>query len=542
MAIDAGIALGLKPVQIENPLNNMVKFANIQNDMANMALHRQKMASEVADAERLNKLSQYLSGGGRDESVILGLRGDKEYNQMRQADLAKLQGAEVAGKTADASMARYKDILSNYVHNSKDARQWLYTMANDPATKAIFNQLGSFEELAKRIPDDQAGYDNWKENNVIGMDKFLQNRAVKQTTNLGNRYEHTDSQGRLVGQPMMIGATIKERSEIPPAILTGLANQDALEQQIKQGNPAGQAPVASQATQLLNASVAQANDQTPPPISPLAANVNRQQAELAAVNTKLRADQEQAAADKKAFEFKTLVAEVAKLEADGEGNSPTAQRLKARIAKETYIPPASGELSEEQLNALYGPDGSVTQGRLAPYKVNGRTAKVYANAEITNPGTNFNQLEGVAALNRNAPFMAKQYAIEMLPQMLTNLGEAGKKLNFSDNKYFGELQAWYKGASNDPDFRIYMAQRMDTLLTLTGAMRAVGMSDLAQKAEDEAAPKMMSPRAFDAYIQGQYKALEPRLNLSRKFTGTKPPAETPNAPTKTVTGQTVKNW
>ena len=85
---------------------------------------------------------------------------------------------------------------------------------------------------------------------------------------------------------------------------------------------------------------------------------------------------------------------------------------------------------------------------------------------------------------------------------------------------------------------------MDTLLTLTGAMRAVGMSDLAQKAEDEAAPKMMSPRAFDAYIQGQYKALEPRLNLSRKFTGTKPPAEaaTPNAPAKTVTGQTVKNW
>ena len=346
MAINDEIAAGGRPIQMENPLNNMVKFSNIQNDMANMALHRQKMASEVADAERLNKLSQYLSGGGRDESVILGLRGDKEYNQMRQADLAKLQGAEVAGKTADASMARYKDILSNYVHNSKDARQWLYTMANDPATKAIFNQLGSFEELAKRIPDDQAGYDNWKENNVIGMDKFLQNRAVKQTTNLGNRYEHTDSQGRLVGQPMMIGATIKERSEIPPDILTGLANQDALEQQIKQGNPAGQAPVASQATQLLNASVAQANDQTPPPISPLAANVNRQQAELDAVNAKLREDQKQAAADKKAFEFKTLVADLAQLEANNQGNSPTAQRLKARIAKETHIAEGVEPLTE----------------------------------------------------------------------------------------------------------------------------------------------------------------------------------------------------
>ena len=46
MAINDEIAAGVKPIQIENPLNNMVKFSNIQNDMANMALHRQKFAQD----------------------------------------------------------------------------------------------------------------------------------------------------------------------------------------------------------------------------------------------------------------------------------------------------------------------------------------------------------------------------------------------------------------------------------------------------------------------------------------------------------------
>ena len=43
MAIDASIALGLKPVQIENPLNNMAKFYNIQNDMQTNQMNQMKM-------------------------------------------------------------------------------------------------------------------------------------------------------------------------------------------------------------------------------------------------------------------------------------------------------------------------------------------------------------------------------------------------------------------------------------------------------------------------------------------------------------------
>ena len=542
MAINDEIAAGGRPVQFENPLNNMVKFANIQNDMANLQLHKQKAEADAAGMARKNELYNYLGSGGRDPNRIFQLGGHEELNQIRQGESARITGEKTEGETLDAAIKRGRGLFQDFVHTPQDARQFTYMQFTDPVIKKYMESLGvSFDQAMARIPNDPAEFRNYKQQYVVGMEKHLDNLAVKNITPSGDRNVLTDSQGRKIGE-IPIGATMQQRIETDPAILAGIANQDAVKQQIAQGNPAGQAPVASQATQLLNASVAQANDQTPPPISPLAANVASQQQQLDAVNAKLREDQKQAAADKKAFEFKTLVADVAQLEANGQGNSPTAQRLKAKIAKETYIPPASMDLSPEQYNALYGPDGSVTQGRLDPYKVNGRTAKVYANAEITNPGTNFNQLAGTAALNRNAPFMGKQLTIEMLPKMLSNMSEAGKKLNFNDNKYFGAVQAWYKGASNDPDFISYMAQRNDVLLTLMGAMRSVGASDLAHRAEIDAAPQNMSPRAFDAYVAGQYKALEPRLAQAAKFTGTKPPAETPNAPAKTVTGQTVKNW
>ena len=545
MAINDEIAAGGRPIQMENPLNNMVKFANIQNDMANLQLHKQKAEADAAGMARKNELYNYLGSGGRDPNRIFQLGGHEELNQIRQGESARITGEKTAGETLDAAIKRTKGLLQDFGDTPKAGRQLTYMQFTDPVLKKYFNQLGvSLEQALARIPDDPTEYRNWREQSIIGMDKHLDNLAFKTPHNLGNRIELTNTRGETAPNPMMIGATIKERSEIPPDILTGLANQDALEQQIKQGNPAGQAPVASQATQLLNASVAQANDQTPPPISPLAANVNRQQAELAAVNTKLRADQEQAAADKKAFEFKTLVADVAKLEAAGEGNSPTAQRLKARIAKETHIPPASGELSEEQLDALYGPSGAVTLRKLDPYKINGRNAKILANAYLLNPNIDMNKLGGEAALGRNPNFMNKQYSVEMLPTMLKNMVDAGTKLKFSDVQFVGKLQAWYKGQTNDPAFVNYMAQRNDFLLGLAASMRGNGATDQAHRAEIEAAHPTMSPSALAAYAAGEGAAFIPRLELSSKFTGTKPPAEaaTPNAPAKTVTGQTVKNW
>jgi hypothetical protein len=299
MAINDEIAAGGRPVQFENPLNNMVKFANIQNDMANLQLHKQKAEADAAGMARKNELYNYLGSGGRDPNRIFQLGGHEELNQIRQGESARITGEKTAGESLDAAIKRGRGIFQDFVHTPQDARQFTYMQFTDPVMKKYMESLGvSFEQAVARIPTDPAEFRNYREQYVVGMDKHLDNLAFKTPHDAGDRILMTNTRGEVGGQPMIKGATMQQKIETDPEVLAGIARRDELQKQIAQGNPSGQAPVASQTNQLLNASVAQANDQTAPPIAPLAANVNRPQAEFEAVTTKLRADQERALAAK----------------------------------------------------------------------------------------------------------------------------------------------------------------------------------------------------------------------------------------------------
>jgi hypothetical protein len=46
-------------------------------------------------------------------------------------------------------------------------------------------------------------------------------------------------------------------------------------------------------------------------------------------------------------------------------------------------------LTDAQNDALFGPNGAVTTGRLDPNKINSKTASIFADAELKNPGTDF---------------------------------------------------------------------------------------------------------------------------------------------------------
>ena len=190
----------------------------------------------------------------------------------------------------------------------------------------------------------------------------------------------------------------------------------------------------------------------------------------------------------------------------------------------------SGDLTDEQNLALYGPNGAVTLGKLDPYKINSRNSHILANAYLSNPTTDMNKLASDAAMMRSAPTMNRAYTTEQLPTIISNVVEAGKKVGYNDNKYFGKVQEYLNGVSNDPDFVNYMTQRNDALLTITSIMRGNGATDQAHRAEIEAAPSTMSPRAFDAWAAAQMKALEPRLKQANKFTRSAPAAPA-NAPT-----------
>lgn len=186
-------------------------------------------------------------------------------------------------------------------------------------------------------------------------------------------------------------------------------------------------------------------------------------------------------------------------------------------------------LTPEQNEALFGENGAVTKGRLDPNKINSRTAGIFADAELKAPGkTDFAKISSDIALGRNATFRQRALVAETLPEVMRNMVDAGKKIGFSDVRTIGKMQAWVKGELNDPDMTEYMVLRNDSLMTIAGVMRGVGMTDQAHRAEIEASAPTMSPDALDAWMRGQMKSLRPRLDKYLKLTKDEP-EQPPNA-------------
>ncbi len=169
---------------------------------------------------------------------------------------------------------------------------------------------------------------------------------------------------------------------------------------------------------------------------------------------------------------------------------------------------AANNLTGEEITAL---NQGIASGQIDAGKVNSRTAKIMAHMYMGDPTVNQVNSAGHAAMVRSPGMQQRVMTAQSLPQILDNVRQAGKKLNFSDVAFAGKLQAFAKGQLNDPDFVNYMTQRNDAIMGIASVMRGVGMSDKAVEMESEAAPKTMSPKAFEGWYQAQVKSLEPRL-------------------------------
>ena len=154
---------------------------------------------------------------------------------------------------------------------------------------------------------------------------------------------------------------------------------------------------------------------------------------------------------------------------------------------------------------------AVIEGKLDPYRITGKNAKSLAQALMADPNANLSVLSGQSRLMTNPTYQQKVMLAEALPEVMSNMVEAGKKLNYSDIKVVGAMEAWRNGQLNDPAMTSYMVQRNDALMSIANVMRGVGMTDQAHRAETEVSSPTMSPKALDAWLEAQNKALAPRL-------------------------------
>lgn len=166
----------------------------------------------------------------------------------------------------------------------------------------------------------------------------------------------------------------------------------------------------------------------------------------------------------------------------------------------------------------------VAQGGAVPGQIPKRgTAylKIMSRALEINPKLDMRTADADYSLAKNPSFRQRAITAEALPEVMENMVEAGKRVNFSDVRFIGNVQRWMKGQFNDPDFTEYMALRNDGLMEIASVMRMNGVTDKATELEAEAANPTMSPKALDAWLKAQTTALEARLRIQRPII--KPP-------------------
>lgn len=199
--------------------------------------------------------------------------------------------------------------------------------------------------------------------------------------------------------------------------------------------------------------------------------------------------------------------------------------------------PHSGAVAGLDPDHITALQKAVADGRLDPARVNSRTAPIFSELELRNPGgVNFNRLSADAALQRNAGFQQKTIGLESLPTIMSHMTTLGKKIGYSDVRTVGNMQQWANGEFNDPDYTEYMTVRNDALMKIANLMRGVGMSDKAHEAEIQAAAPTLSPLALDGWLKGQMATLEPLLDKTRRVENLGAPAATTGTPPATPSG------
>jgi hypothetical protein len=172
-----------------------------------------------------------------------------------------------------------------------------------------------------------------------------------------------------------------------------------------------------------------------------------------------------------------------------------------------------GDVTPEQRAAF---SKAVGEGRVDPKGVTRFQMSVIGQALVDNPTLDAIHLNAIAKLATSPVAQQKAMMIEVAPEIVDSMREAGKKVNFSSLKPLGDFQTWAKANTNNPDFINYMSKRADVVQTLAQVMRGTGATDKAVALETDAAPKSMSPKAFDSWASAQFDQLMPRVDVAER--------------------------
>lgn len=210
MPINPAIALGVKGIELQDPLAQYGRVAAIQqaqqqNALANMQMQEYERARQEEQGIR-NRLA---AGAGLEDTetrnFLLGSKTGRDILKQ-QSEFQKSQTEELArrAKLAQDTEAMYRNMVGQ-IGSKEEAASFLQRVVNDPALKGSPISAIPLMEQVRRIPDDPKGLDNWIKQFALGSTKWItENKPVTQQVNRMGQTDIVQIPG-LGGAPTTVG-------------------------------------------------------------------------------------------------------------------------------------------------------------------------------------------------------------------------------------------------------------------------------------------------------------------------------------------------
>lgn len=201
MPIDPNIALGVRGIEVPNPLNQLAQVSQIQNAQNQNALaqytlgkaQREDVAANALDALYAKHFNPQT--GAVDKNALFAELATKNLGSQipkLQASMAETEGKlATANKTKAEAAIKQTELFRNdlvNVNSPQDAATWLAAQYKDPVMGSVMSRV-PFEKAVQQIPQDPQGFAQWKQKNALGMDKYIERTTLTEAQRQTNILE-----------------------------------------------------------------------------------------------------------------------------------------------------------------------------------------------------------------------------------------------------------------------------------------------------------------------------------------------------------------
>jgi len=242
MALNVGfIANPATPkIDIVDPLEQQSKQIQLRQLLTGEQDDRTQRDAMTQSGGDAAKYLQALAAGGNYKAYQAAQKAGLDAEKAR-ADVTHTgaQTGKLLSETEEMQIKRHRDNLAG-VNDPQTAAQWIQSGYADPVIGKRMASLAPLDQAISRIPQDPAGFQQWKQQQALGATKYIEmNKPSYQTRNLGGTTDTIALPG-LGGTPAVVSS--QRNTPSPESLITqatAIRGQNMTDARAKEANEAG---------------------------------------------------------------------------------------------------------------------------------------------------------------------------------------------------------------------------------------------------------------------------------------------------------------